>query len=81
MLFVLLCSRRLSAHSVFLVVAGCLGPSSCAPLFCIVGPRSWVGFPSWSVPLLRIFVIKNLCNTFLIVNPFNVGSSGACFNS
>ena len=29
---VLLRSRRLSAHSVFLVVAGCLGPCLCAPV-------------------------------------------------
>ena len=32
MLCVLLCSRRLSAHSVFLDVAGCLGPCLCAPV-------------------------------------------------
>ena len=33
---VLLCSRRLSVHSVFLVVAGCLGPCLYAPVLALL---------------------------------------------
>ena len=36
MLSVLVCSRRLSAHSVFLVAAGCLGPCLCAPVLALL---------------------------------------------
>ena len=36
MLRVLLCSRRLSAHSVFLVAVGCLGPCLCAPVLALL---------------------------------------------
>ena len=70
MLCVLLCSRRLSAHSVFLVVAGCLGPCLCAVLALLVRVRGLafrlggclLGFPAvvcavTPFPLFRLFVI------------------------
>ena len=42
MLCVLLCSRRLSAHSVFLVMAGCLGPCLCAPVLVLLVRTRWL---------------------------------------
>ena len=70
MLCVLLCSRRLSAHSLFFVVAGCLGPCLCVPVLgSLVRARGLafrlgvclLGFPAVVCavnlfPLFRLFV-------------------------
>ena len=63
---VLLCLRRSGARQVLPAVAGRLGLASVL-LFCVAGPRSWAGFPSWSVPLgvscccLRCYTYSHHC--------------------
>ena len=63
---VLLCFRRSSAHRVFLVVAGCLGPCSCAPvlvlLVCARGPALRLGVCAfWGFLLLFALYTYSRC--------------------
>ena len=75
MLCGLLCSRRLSAHSVFLVVAGCLGPCLCAPVLAsLVRARGLafrlgvclLGFPAVVCADTPFPTILSLCKTKMI---------------
>ena len=68
---VLLRSRGLSAHSVFLVVAGCLGPCLCAPILALlVRARGLafrlgvclLGFPAVVCAVAPFPTISSLCN-------------------
>ena len=70
-LCVLLCSRRLSAHSVFLVVAGCLERCLCAPVLAsLVRARGLafrlgvclLGFPAVVYAATPFPTIVSLCN-------------------
>ena len=70
MLYVLLCSRRLSEHSVFLVVTGCLGPCLCALVIAsLVRARGlasrlgvcFLGFPAVVCTVTPFPTIWSLC--------------------
>ena len=72
LLCVLLCSRRLSALLVFLVVPGCLGRCLCAPVIASLGRARelafrlglcLLGFPAVVCAVTRIPSISSLCNT------------------
>ena len=71
-LCVLLCFRRSHARWVFLVVAGCLGPCSCAPVLVLLvrirGPAlrlevCLLGLPAVVCAVTPIPTIASLCNT------------------
>ena len=71
MLCVLLCFRRLSAHSLLLVVAGCLGPCLCTPVLgSLVRSRGLafrlvvclLGFPAVVCAVKPFPTISSLCN-------------------
>ena len=71
MICVFLCSHRLSAHSLFLVVAGCLGPCLCAPVLALLVRAHWLafrlgvcllGFPAVVCAVTPFPTISSLCN-------------------